>query len=314
MPTPGQHKSRDHAQDVQALHALEAAAFDAWPAAATAWHRGWRLQTSDGYTKRANSANAGPAAQPLSAEDLDAIDQHFRLRGLAPIYRLTSVAMSGQEPAPDTPPPLHPQVDALLARRGLQRVDASWVMVADLASASAAAIMHQEKASPNQDDTITQGTALRKTADPVTWLKAFEQISGKPLSDHDAHRAILQRIGTSVAPQGASTSHACTPSTATPSAATPTYALWQPDHAEHASACALAVRQQQLLGLFDIATHPLARRQGQAQALCSALIRNAAADGATQAYLQVVASNTAAIALYRKLGFRIAYGYWYRVG
>jgi hypothetical protein len=52
--------------DLPTWAALESAAWAAWPALAERDHAGWRLRTAQGYTKRANSANAGPDAQALT--------------------------------------------------------------------------------------------------------------------------------------------------------------------------------------------------------------------------------------------------------
>lgn len=78
-------------------------------------------------------------------------------------------------------------------------------------------------------------------------------------------------------------------------------------------AMGLAVLDGEHAGLFDIATLPEARRAGHARRLTLALLRQAAASGAQTAYLQVVAQNQAALALYRALGFEECYRYWYRV-
>lgn len=75
----------------------------------------------------------------------------------------------------------------------------------------------------------------------------------------------------------------------------------------------MAVSERGMTGLFDIATSPAARRQGAARRLVAALLAWAADRGDTGAYLQVTATNAAAIALYRQLGFTEAYRYYYRI-
>lgn len=75
----------------------------------------------------------------------------------------------------------------------------------------------------------------------------------------------------------------------------------------------LAVAERGWVGLFDIVTLPAARRQGAALDLVGGLLGWAAANGAPNAYLQVVATNTPARALYERLGFRDAYRYHYRI-
>lgn len=66
-----------------------------------------------------------------------------------------------------------------------------------------------------------------------------------------------------------------------------------------------------LAGIFHIATAKEARRQGHGRAIVSALMHWARDQGAMRAYLQVVAANEPAIALYRGFGFREAFRYDY---
>jgi len=151
---------------------LEAAAFAAWPSERTLDLRGWHLRLDRGHTKRANSANATAHALPLRETDVDAIEDHFRRRGLTPVFRLPA--------GPPTP----------------------------------------EQARDDDD---------------------------------------------------------------------------------------------QLVGLFDIATHPDHLRRGEARRLYRALMAWGGRRGADTAFLQVLATNRPVIDLYERLGFRIAYAYHYRV-
>lgn len=66
-------------------------------------------------------------------------------------------------------------------------------------------------------------------------------------------------------------------------------------------------------GLFAMRTIAGFRRRGLARRLAAVLLAQAARLGARRAYLQVEASNAAAIALYRGLGFETAYAYRYAV-
>lgn len=77
-------------------------------------------------------------------------------------------------------------------------------------------------------------------------------------------------------------------------------------------AVGLAVREGEFAGLFDIVVHPDSRGQGIGKALVSSLLGWSQQAGAKIAYLQVVANNRPALALYDKLGFNLHHRYWYR--
>ena len=78
-------------------------------------------------------------------------------------------------------------------------------------------------------------------------------------------------------------------------------------------ACGLSVLTDGFCGIFDVVTAPAERRQGYGSALMLALLSWAQAQGAPDAFLQVVESNRPALRLYEKLGFAVCYEYWYRV-
>lgn len=65
-------------------------------------------------------------------------------------------------------------------------------------------------------------------------------------------------------------------------------------------------------GLFDIITREDARGRGHARRLVAALLGEAHALGARQAYLQVQLDNEVARRLYASFGFVQRYTYWYR--
>lgn len=85
------------------------------------------------------------------------------------------------------------------------------------------------------------------------------------------------------------------------------------DAAGQVVAAGMAVRDGDLLGLFDIVTHPGHRRKGYAAVLVEHLLAEGAAGGARTAYLQVEPENTAARVLYARYGFKDCYAYWYRL-
>lgn len=75
----------------------------------------------------------------------------------------------------------------------------------------------------------------------------------------------------------------------------------------------LGVAERGMVGLFDIVTSPDVRRRGLGRRLVTSLLAWGRSEGCREAYLQVVATNTPAIALYQALGFREVYRYHYRV-
>ena len=77
-------------------------------------------------------------------------------------------------------------------------------------------------------------------------------------------------------------------------------------------ACGQFAREADLVGLYDVFTHPQSRNQGLSQLLCKRLLSIAAHEGARQAYLQVEHENHAAQSVYRRLGFAVVDGYHYR--
>ena len=84
------------------------------------------------------------------------------------------------------------------------------------------------------------------------------------------------------------------------------------DAGDEAVGCGLGVREGAFAGLFDLAVAPALRGQGYGRRLVDELLRWAAEGRARTAYLQVLVENAVAIRLYERLGFRVAYRYWYR--
>jgi ribosomal protein S18 acetylase RimI-like enzyme len=78
-------------------------------------------------------------------------------------------------------------------------------------------------------------------------------------------------------------------------------------------AMAIGVLDGDHVGLFDLLVMPQARRRGLARRVTESLYAWAWGEGARFAYLQVVATNAAALPLYAAQGFRTVYEYEYRV-
>ena len=122
----------------------------------------------------------------------------------------------------------------------------------------------------------------------LDWLDAFATHS--PVPAH--HRDIMRRMLAAIAPPKG-------------------FAFVQ--HKGRPMAMAIGVVQGDHMGLFDVLVMPYARRRGLARRVTESLYAWAFAEGARLAYLQVVATNAAALALYQAQGFRTVYGYEYRI-
>jgi len=121
------------------------------------------------------------------------------------------------------------------------------------------------------------------------WLSAYCELTGMPEPARSLHSVILQSIAGECG-----------------------FGALMVD--DQPVACGLAVVEQDLVGLFDIFTHPDARRAGYGVSIVEGLLAWAAGKGATRAYLQMVEDNAPASALYESLGFSEIYRYWYRIG
>jgi ribosomal protein S18 acetylase RimI-like enzyme len=172
-------------------------------------------------------------------------------------------------------------LDAELAARGWDLVDPTLVLVraADAPPLAAA----------GDPGTAPAGLQLR-TADADEFTRTVGMLRGSSQAEIAAH---AERLQLSPVPyRGA--------------------VLW--DGATPA-ACAQTALEANFAGLYDVHTAPPWRGQRIAGWLCERLLSQAASAGAGAgtAYLQVAEDNTAAQAVYRRLGFTPGYRYHYRV-
>jgi N-acetylglutamate synthase len=118
------------------------------------------------------------------------------------------------------------------------------------------------------------------------WMRLYERFEGGTKGNQAIHREILDRIATDRLPAVLATKG-------------------------RPVSIGLAVADGTLLGLFDIATDPAERGKGHGRQLIGGMMAWGRAAGCETAYLQVMASNLAAVRLYERLGFTEAYRYHY---
>lgn len=76
--------------------------------------------------------------------------------------------------------------------------------------------------------------------------------------------------------------------------------------------CGLGVIENDVVGLFDINVNREYRNRGLGTSICRGIINEAVDCDAKEAYLQVAEGNEKAISVYKKIGFKILYRYWFR--
>ena len=252
--------------DLTTIRGLEERAFNAWPALQTVLVDGWVFRWADGYTKRANSANALASTGSFS-QILKAAEQFYAQHGLPTVFRLSPLA--GEVP------------DALLENAGYQHGDETIVLVTNLTP-------YEGAVSNFLAVDVSEMVDIAPVPDSI-WCNGFAEANNIPATRrviHDRMLAALRfpaafavlRIGTTPVAYGR------------------------------------AVIERGMVGLFDIVTAPAMRRRGYGRQLVSALLAWGLVQGAYGAYLQVVATNIQALALYEQLGFREEYRYHYRIG
>lgn len=164
-------------------------------------------------------------------------------------------------------------LDDTLGALGLQAFDDTHVLVGRMASMPLSARL--------------PGDLALEPADPATYAGIVGGLRGSPA---DQQRAHAQRLQLSPVP----------------------YQGWVLRRGDSVVACGQVAQEGANVGLYDVFTASDARNQGLSTALCAELLRRAATAGASHAYLQVDAGNTAALQVYRRLGFVDGYRYHYR--
>ena len=235
---------------------IEKAGFRSWPALEESELNGVVFRFSNGYTKRANSANL--LQEQVSGFDslVRQYEQYFQDKNLPCIFRITSFSANKK-------------FDSYLEEMGYRYIDRSLVLERSIANAKFEAVQFSDITSRE-------------------WMVSFCKISELNVDEHVTHLEMIDRIEDKTL-----------------------LAVLVEDGVE--VSCGLGVISNGLFGLFDIATHKSARHRGHATKLIEGMLHWAVENGASSAYLQVVASNKPAIKLYEKMQYRLGYEYWYRI-
>jgi ribosomal protein S18 acetylase RimI-like enzyme len=165
------------------------------------------------------------------------------------------------------------ELAAALERRGYIAFDPTLVQAVDL------------RRMPTSGEQRTDFSVM--TASVAQFVEAIGDIRESSRRQRDAHRERLQ---------------------ATPLAM---HALVI-EHEGRFIACGQAAIDDDIAGIYDMATDEQFRGQGLARTIVGALLDWAQQHGATKAFLQVNADNEAALAVYRRYGFQTVYTYDYR--
>lgn len=165
-----------------------------------------------------------------------------------------------------------PELAEALARRDYSEHSPTHILVADREAVAAAA-------------TRAPDPVHVADAPPPGWLDTWWEVDGR---GGDRERAIVARI----------------------LVGGPALYAWTGDPVAPDAVARLALVDD-WGGLYAVATLPVARRRGLARALAVALAAAASDRGVDNLWLQVLADNTAANALYADLGFVRASGYSY---
>jgi ribosomal protein S18 acetylase RimI-like enzyme len=241
------------------------------------WLDGWLLRFNAGKAKRARCINAlAPGRLPV-VDKLQQAQQVYTRAGLPMVVRIT----------PFTQPA---SLDATLADLGFTVLDDTRVMVCPALTAAA------PQGSDPVDPVSAGGRVWPcKALAADDFAQAVGALRGTPMDQRLAH---AQRLLQSPVPYHG-------------------YVLGADEPMDgldpgQVAACGQFAQEDELVGLYDVYTHPQLRRQGLARALCERLLSLAISQGAKTAYLQVESDNHAARRIYSRMGFVDAYGYHYR--
>ncbi|WFE51913.1 GNAT family N-acetyltransferase [Micromonospora sp. WMMD1155] len=284
-----------------AVVALERAADEAWPAPTRGRLGDWLLRSADGWTGRANSAlPIGDPDRPLLAA-VDAVERWY--------------AEQGQPAMINTPLPLAAPVGGELDARGWTARPPTLVQTAPLP------LPPEGPPAPRQGGAITAtpGAAGAQNDEVAEPPADVEEPGTAAVADAESPPGAVVELRT--APSEPWLAVAAGRKGGLPEAARHVltavdqvrFAHVYVDGALVAVGRGTVTGEGRWLGLSLIEVLPDARRQGLARRVIHELTAWGVSVGATHAFLQVEQHNTAAVTLYRRLGFTTHHTYLTRV-
>ncbi len=266
--------------DLSAIRHMEELSLNAWPSYKIELYDGWLIRYSHNYTYRTNSVEQiGASVIPLD-EKIRYCEQVYKQYNTPCNFKINPLIRS--------------DFDEELAARGYEVRHITETMEADLNHVHLLEPSSAEFEFENRLGIPTMlhyGDGLSVLLNPVItdeWIQGLFRLNGT--SEPELRRIVpsmykaipKETIAASIELDG------------------------------RIVASGLGIRDRDHLGIYAIYVAPSCRRRGYARAICSSILREGKARGATHAYLQVVKGNANAKALYHSLGFEDFYTYWFR--
>ena len=249
---------------INIIRHLEDLAARAWPPADIQVLDGWHLRYTAGMSYRSNSVlpRSSSTSDYRLNEQMRLAEEYYGSRGLAPTFRVSPAAQP-------------PELDAILAERGYERVAEGSVLIARVNSVLA------------RVGCASGFVAVVDDKPECGWLTSFCVAEGIGKHEAEALRAVLGRVSGRLG-----------------------FAVASID--ESRVATALGVLEGEWMGLFCVATRPDFRRRGAARVVLAAVSAWGKDLGAKHLYLQVAEANVGARRLYDQAGMRTLYRYHFR--
>ncbi|MGL1894208.1 MAG: GNAT family N-acetyltransferase [Spirochaetaceae bacterium] len=236
----------------------EEKSLNAWPSIKTLIHKGCLIRLSDGYTKRANSANPLYINETDIENVIDFSENIFSSSKLPTIFKI----IDNKE---------YNKLDVVLEKKNYKKIDTTHVMLCDISEFN-----NFDAKLLQIDDNFSD-----------EWLTTFLSINNVKDEHKDTAVKMLKNISVELLVASIIVNNKIV-------------------------ACGYAALEVDHIGIYDIIVDENYRGYGYGKSIMSGIINKAKDKDIKYAYLQVVASNMIANDLYKKLGFKTLYDYWYR--